>query len=299
MRGTYGASRPHIFSSAASLLSCPPIRRPGGARLCLFSAISLLAVCALSTCAPPKQASVQAAAGQRGVVVSSHPAATAIGLAVLEAGGNAVDAAVATGLAVGVADPFNSGIGGGGFLLVRRSDGTVFTVDGRETAPAAASADMFLRDGELRPEESRLGPRAVGVPGLLACYVEALERAGSRPLSALIEPSITLAEEGVVLDLHDQEKWRPAADSLRLDPASKKIFLHPDGSPRKAGERLKQPDLAETYRRIASKGLDFFYRGEFSQRLASYMKENGGLISLADMQAYRAIARPPVTAKYH
>jgi len=234
-----------------------------------------------------------------GVVVSSHRAATAIGISILEDGGNAVDAAVATGLAVGVADPFNSGIGGGGFILVRLSDGSVFTVDGRETAPAAAYRDMFLRNGKAAPERSRQGPLAVGVPGLLAGYALALERAGSIPLGRLIEPSIRLAEEGFVLEALHEERIRRAAEALKNDPASKDIFLLPDGKPRRAGALLQQPDLAETYRQIAEGGTEAFYRGVFARKLAAYMAANGGVISLRDLEEYRAVVRPPVVGRYN
>ncbi len=259
----------------------------------------LLTVLLFSSCGSPTRSSVSAVTGDTGVVVSSHPAASKIGLAVLQSGGNAVDAAVATGLAVGVVDPFNSGIGGGAFILVRRSDGTVFTVDGRETAPRAASRDMFITEGEVRPEQSRTGPLAVGTPGLLAAYVKALERAGSRPLSELIAPSVTLAETGRVLDGYELKRYSKALEKLRQDPASGRIYLAPDGSPWVYGDTLRQPDLAETYRKIGNGGLDYFYRGEFARRLDAYMETNGGLVSLEDMRNYKAVVRPPIVGTYH
>ncbi|MFQ6676190.1 MAG: gamma-glutamyltransferase [Fidelibacterota bacterium] len=232
------------------------------------------------------------------MVVSSHPVATQIGLNVLQNGGNAVDAAVATGLALGVVDQFNSGVGGGGYMVIRMSDGAMFAIDGRETAPLAASRDMYLREGEYRPSLSRRGPLAVAVPGLLAAYLLALDLAGTRPLGELIDPSVTVARDGFVLDGYYVSRYRSVADELRKDPASALIYFRPDGSLMGEGDTLKQPDLAETYERIAAGGLDYFYRGEFAQRLEAYMAIAGGLITAEDMARYRAVAREPVVGRY-
>jgi gamma-glutamyltranspeptidase/glutathione hydrolase len=217
---------------------------------------------------------------------------------VLRRGGNAIDAAVATGLVLGVVDQFNSGIGGGGFLLLRLADGKVFAVDGREKAPAAASRGMFVKEGGYDSRLSRVGPRAVGVPGILAAYEKALDLGGSRSLGELIQPAIDLAEQGFVLDAYALSRYRNAIEELRRDAASARIYLHPDGSQLKEGDILRQPDLAETYRRIAAEGLSYFYRGEFARRFASYMAENGGFITLEDMESYRAVMREPVVGKY-
>jgi len=231
-------------------------------------------------------------------VVSSHPAATSAGLEILRQGGNAVDAAVATGLALGVVDQFNSGIGGGGFLLLRLAGGAVFAVDGREKAPAAASRDMFLKDGLYDPKLSRVGPLAVGVPGIVAAYEKALELAGSRSLEELLEPALTLAEQGFLLDAYALSRYRRALEALRRDPPSAMIYFRPDGSPLEENDMFRQPDLAETYRRIAREGSEYFYRGEFARRLASFMAESGGLIALEDMRGYRAVAREPIVGSY-
>jgi len=257
-----------------------------------------LAALLAGACSPRTRSPASAAAGTSGVVVSSHPDASEIGLSVLVSGGNAVDAAVAAGLAVGVVDPFNSGIGGGAFLVVRRSDGTVFTVDGRETAPAAATRDMYVENGEVVSGRSREGPLAVGTPGLLAAYVKALDLAGSRPLAELIDPSIRLAETGRILDAYEYDRYLRSLDALRRDPAAARVYLAPDGSPWNQGDRLRQPDLASTYRKIARGGTEYFYRGEFAHRLASYMEANQGLLSLEDMEGYQAVVRPPITGSY-
>lgn len=233
-----------------------------------------------------------------GLVVSSHPAASRAGLQVLRQGGNAVDAAVAAGLALGVVDQFNSGVGGGGFVLFRLFDGTVHAIDGREKAPAAASRGMFVRDGSYDPSLSREGPLAVGVPGILAAYEKALELGGSRPLGELIEPAVLLAEKGFSLDRYGMSRYEKAIEALRQDPASARIYFRSDGSPLREGDLLKQPDLAETYRRIGKEGSDYFYRGEFARRLAAFMEAKGGLVSLADMRNYRAVVREPVVGSY-
>ncbi|MFQ6615317.1 MAG: gamma-glutamyltransferase, partial [Fidelibacterota bacterium] len=239
------------------------------------------------------------ASGKNGVVVSSHPLASEIGLKVLRNGGNAVDAAVATGLALGVVDQFNSGLGGGGFMVIRMGDGAIYTVDGREMAPMAAHRDMFLRDGEYRPHLSRRGPLAVGVPGLLALYGLALELAGTRPLAELIEPSITVAREGFALDSYYVSRYTDVADELRKDPASSLIYFRSDGSLLREGNILRQPDLADTYRRIAEEGVDYFYRGEFARELAAFMASVGGLITEEDMARYQAVVRDPVVGRYN
>jgi gamma-glutamyltranspeptidase/glutathione hydrolase len=217
---------------------------------------------------------------------------------VLRGGGNAVDAAVATGLALGVVDQCNSGIGGGGFLLVRRANGEVFAIDGRERAPAAASRGMYLKQGEYDPALSREGPLAVGVPGILAAYEKALERAGSKPMAEVIQPAINLAEKGFVLDGYAVSRTAKAIDALRRDPPSARIYFGPHGSSLEENDLLKQPDLAETYRRIAVQGSDYFYRGAFARRLASYMEQKGGLITVADMHDYRAVVREPIVGTY-
>jgi gamma-glutamyltranspeptidase/glutathione hydrolase len=238
------------------------------------------------------------ATDRRGLVVSSHPAASAIGQGVLDRGGNAVDAAVATGLALGVVDQFNSGIGGGGFLLLRMADGTVYALDGREKAPAGAGRDMYVTDGVYDPERSKIGPLAVAVPGLLAAYAKALELGGSLPLSRLIQPVIELAEQGFTLDEYYLARYERAIERLRADPASARIYLYPDGSSFGKGDLLTQPDLAETYRKIARQGIGYFYQGEFAQRMASCMRDSGGLITREDMGNYNAEVREPVVGSY-
>ena len=233
-----------------------------------------------------------------GTVVSAHPIATKIGMEVLLDGGNAVDAAVAVGFAMGVVDQFHSGIGGGGFIVIRMADGTIHTIDGRETAPAAATRDMYLRNGEFDPSLSQEGVLAVGVPGIVAAYEEALDLVGTKALAEVIQPSIPVARDGFKLDKPYANVIQETAEKLKTDPASAAIYLHKDGSPLAAGEILRQPDLAATYEKIAAGGADYFYRGEFAEQLADYMKANDGLITAADMTGYTVRHREPIVGNY-
>jgi len=235
---------------------------------------------------------------EKGVVVSMHPIASQMGINVLKEGGNAVDAAVATGLALGVVEQYYSGIGGGGFIVIRMADGTVMTIDGREKAPIAATRDMYLKNGEVNSELSQRGPLAVAVPGLLAAYEKALKLAGTKTLSELISPSIDVARNGFYLDDYYISNYKEAMVGLFKDPASSNIYVRSDGSPLKAGDKLIQSDLANTYQQIADEGIDYFYQGNFAQRLADYMIENGGLITYQDMISYQAEVREPVVGRY-
>jgi gamma-glutamyltranspeptidase/glutathione hydrolase len=260
--------------------------------------LAFILVIAVGCASTPRTASTSPASGSQGVVVASHPIAAEVGLNVLKSGGNAVDAAVAVGLALGVVDQFNSGVGGGGFIVIRMADGSVYTIDGRETAPAAASRDMYIRGGGFDPRLSKVGPLAVGVPGIVAAYDKALELAGTKPLDELLSPSIKVAENGFELDDYYISRYSDAIEELAKDSVSARIYLHPDGSSLQPGDILKQPDLASTYRKLADKGLDYFYRGEFAQVLSDYMNESGGLIAFGDMVDYAAIVRRPIIGTY-
>ncbi len=236
--------------------------------------------------------------GDVGTVVSAHPIATKIGVEVLRDGGNAVDAAVAVGFALGVVDQFHSGIGGGGFIIIRMADGTIHTIDGRETAPAAAARDMYLRDGQFDPSLSQEGVLAVGVPGIVAAYTEALELLGTKTLEEVMRLSIMVAQAGFILDEPYANVIRETAEKLKNHPASAAIYLHKDGSPLAAGEILRQPDLAVTYEKIAVGGVNYFYQGEFAEQLAAYMEANGGLITETDMAGYTVRHREPIVGNY-
>src|SRR6266481_6180742 len=199
--------------------------------------------------------------GEHGIVATVHPLATEAAIQAMKQGGNAIDAAVAAALTLGVVDGHNSGLGGGCFMLIRLANGSVAAIDGRETAPAAATRDMFLRGGKADPGLSLNGPLAVGVPGALAAYDYAVQHYGKLPLKTLLLPAARLAEEGFPINRHYAAVLAATAGELKQFEAARAIFLHRDGSAFTMGELIKQPDLARTYRAIAAQGIDWFYRG--------------------------------------
>ena len=238
------------------------------------------------------------AAEKTGAVVTVHPLATKAAEQAFKQGGNAVDATVAAALTLGVVDGFNSGIGGGCFMLIRKPDGTFVAIDGRETAPQKASRDMFLRDGKADLNLSRTGGLAIGVPGALAAYDLAIREHGRIDLADHLGQAAAIAEEGFALDKAYLGRLGQAVEKLRKFPDSARIFLDADGNPWPSGHRLKQPDLARSYRKIARHTTDWFYRGPFALKTEEWMLANGGLISRADLAAYKARRREPVRSTY-
>jgi gamma-glutamyltranspeptidase/glutathione hydrolase len=238
----------------------------------------------------------------RGMVVSAQREASAAGLAILQAGGNAVDAAVAVGYALAVVDPCCGNIGGGGFMLIHRAaggNGGDTLVNFRETAPAAATAEMYL-DPEGKPirDASLYGYRAVAVPGTVKGLDLALRRYGRLDRAAVMEPAIPLARDGFVLGKPDADIIARAASRLAADPESARIFLHPDRTPYQAGERLVQPDLARILERIAADGGDAFYRGPVASAIEAASAAQGGIITAADLAGYAATELPPLACAY-
>jgi gamma-glutamyltranspeptidase/glutathione hydrolase len=260
-------------------------------------------------CAPSQPVSVLPAAwrhtgkapiatGDRAMVVSSHPIASAVGRDIMQAGGNAVDAAVAVGFALAVVHPVAGNIGGGGFMVMRMNDGQAYALDYRETAPTGATRDMFLDSLGNVSEKSRIGHLASGVPGAVAGMVAAHQRFGKLPLAQVIDPAIRLARDGFVLDSHRAGSLRGAARRLRQFPASARQFL-PNGTDGPAdGYLLRQPDLARTLEAIKTSGRDGFYRGWVADSIAAEMQRGGGLISKADLAGYEAKWREPIRIDY-
>ena len=236
--------------------------------------------------------------GTRGIVSSTHPLATEAGLAVLKNGGNAVDAAVAVGLTLGVVDGYNSGIGGGCFMLIRRADGKVIALDGREVAPAAATRDMYIRDGKADTALSQTGPLASGVPGALATYGQAVREHGRKPLAELIAPAARIAEEGFRINGIYARRIASTATQLRRFASPREIFFKSDGQPLAEGDLLKQADLGRSYRAIAKEGVDWFYRGAYATAVDAWMREHQGTLTAADFRNYVVKARTPLTSTY-
>jgi gamma-glutamyltranspeptidase/glutathione hydrolase len=237
------------------------------------------------------------ATGTHGAISTIHPLATQVGLDVLKRGGNAVDAAVAVGLALGVVDPHHSGLGGGCFLLIRKPNGEIIAIDGRECAPAAATRETFLRDGKADPKLSQIGPLACGVPGALAAYAEAAQTLGRKSFADLIAPSIPLAEDGFAVHKALAKILNDSAEELGQNEAAFAVY-GPKERLWQAGDVLKQSDLAQTYRAISSEGTDWFYRGAFAEKLEKWMQDNGGVMTAKDLAEYKTVRREPIRGTY-
>ncbi|MDZ7361553.1 MAG: gamma-glutamyltransferase [candidate division KSB1 bacterium] len=236
---------------------------------------------------------------KNGMVVSSHYLASQAGVEVMKKGGNAVDAAIATGFALAVTHPSAGNIGGGGFMIVYKNDGSVTAFDFREKAPAAAHERMYLdANGQYIKNLNHDGYLAIGVPGTVAGFFLAHEKLGSKPMSELIAPAISLAEKGFPLswDLHDD--FKDLAPTFKKYPGSAKVFFKRDTVLYEPGEIWRQPDLAKTLRRIQKYGRDGFYKGETARLLAADMRKNGGLITEEDLANYQAKERQPIHGVY-
>lgn len=238
------------------------------------------------------------ATSTKGMVASVHPLATDAGVDALRRGGNAVDAAIATALTLGVVDGYNSGIGGGCFILIRRADGSLIAIDGREMAPAAAHRDMYLVDGKPSTQLSQIGPLASGVPGALAAYAEAVEEHGRLKLSELLEPAADIAEDGFKVSAAYSNALKSTRATIQQFPETARVLLKPDGTAYESGEVLRQPDLARTFRQIARHGTDWFYRGEFARRTGEWMQQHGGIMTADDFANYHTVRRKPIVTRY-
>lgn len=238
----------------------------------------------------------QPARTHHAMVVSIHHAASDAGVEILKEGGNAVDAAVATGFALAVVYPAAGNLGGGGFMLIRDHNGQATFLDYREKAPAKASADMYLDSkGNVIPESSLIGYRASGVPGSVAGMVYAEKKYGKLTLQKVIAPAIRLAEQGFVLGAEEAKNLQ--STNLSRFPESKRIFQR-DGNFYKEGDAFRQPDLAKTLKRIAA-DPDDFYHGKIAKEIAAAMAKGGGLITEKDLADYEVKEREPLTGSYH
>ncbi|MEO0997693.1 MAG: gamma-glutamyltransferase [Pseudomonadota bacterium] len=235
-----------------------------------------------------------------GMVASQSKLATAVGARVLAAGGNAVDAAVAVGFALAVTLPRAGNIGGGGFMLVYLAEEKrTVAIDYRETAPAAATRDMFLdADGNADSNASRFTRAAAGVPGTVAGLHHAHRRYGSLEWAELLAPAIELAADGIVVSDDLSASLQRSRARMSPHPASVAAFFKADGSSYRPGEALRQPDLANSLRLIAEQGPAAFYEGDIAALIVADMAANGGLITAEDLAAYRVVEREPVYGNY-
>jgi gamma-glutamyltranspeptidase/glutathione hydrolase len=232
-------------------------------------------------------------------IASAHPLATETGFAILDAGGNAFDAAVAMSAVLGVVEPYGSGIGGGGFWLLHRAeDCRQVVLDGRERAPLAAHRDLFL-DGEGRfiPDLALVGPLSAGIPGTPAALVQLAEGYGRIPLAQALAPAIHLARDGFEIGDAYRRLASRRLQALQASPAAAAQFLV-DGEVPTRGHRLRQPDLAETLEHLASRGRAGFYAGVTAERLVSGVRAAGGIWTAEDLAEYRAIERTPIVGSY-
>ncbi len=245
--------------------------------------------------AVPVAASTSPVHAAHAIVVSVHELASRAGVEIMQAGGNAVNAAVATGFALAVVHPAAGNIGGGGFMLIRMADGKAHFLDYREKAPASATRDMYLdAQGNVIPDASEIGYKAIGVPGSVAGMVFAEQKYGKLTLKQVMAPAVHLAREGYALT------WGEAADMhdrhLAEFPESRRVFQR-NGDYYKQGEIFRQPDLAKTLERIAEKPDDF-YHGSLARELAAAMQKGGGLITSDDLARYEVKEREPVRGTY-
>nr|WP_308911953.1 gamma-glutamyltransferase [Pseudokordiimonas caeni] len=237
---------------------------------------------------------------ERGMVVSQEGHASEAGLEILKAGGNAVDAAVATGFALAVTHPQAGNIGGGGFMMVYlKKENRVIAIDYREMAPARAHRDMFLNAaGDVDTQLTWFSNKASGVPGTVMGMTEALAKYGTMPLKKVMAPAIRLAEDGFPVSYALADSLARYQKRLTADPATARYFFKADGSPYRAGEILRQKDLAKTLKTIAEKGAAGFYEGAVADKLVATMEASGGIITHADLKNYKAVERTPVRGTY-
>ncbi|WP_310489396.1 gamma-glutamyltransferase [Chamaesiphon sp. VAR_69_metabat_338] len=256
--------------------------------------ISLLPILAGS--APVFAAYPRPTRSQNGMVASAHPLATQAGVDILRQGGNAVDAAVATTLAISVVEPFSAGIGGGGFMVTKMGK-DVRSLDFRERAPQKASRNMYLdAQGKVRPNASLEGHLAAGVPGTIAGLAAAHQQYGKLPWRTVVAPAIKLAREGFIVSDIYTEQAKSKQKLLASNPAAREIFTR-NGKPLQPGERLVQRDLARTLITVA-RNPQSFYTGSIALAIDRDMRQNQGLITRADLQAYRPKWREPVCGKF-
>jgi len=234
------------------------------------------------------------------MVVSAHVLASQAGVEILKKGGNAIDAAVATGFALAVVYPVAGNLGGGGFLVARFADGTATTIDYREKAPLAATRDMFLDStGTFVPERSQRGYLASGVPGSPAGLLMAHQKYGCLPLQVVLAPAIRLAEEGFPLSRDEANRLNAYRNAFLRYPGTARYFTKEDPADRyEEGERFVQRDLAQVLKRIRNEGRSGFYRGRTADLIVAEMRRGGGLITHEDLLRYQPVERPPVIGTY-
>ena len=259
---------------------------------------TLIATALVLTVSGVQAASQAPVAGENGMVVTAQHLATHVGVDVLKAGGNAVDAAVAVGYALAVVYPAAGNLGGGGFMTVQLADGRKTFLDFREKAPLAATANMYLdKDGNVIEGLSAKGHLAVGVPGTVSGMELALSKYGTLKRAQVIAPAIKLAENGFALEQGDIDLLHTATGEFEKDKDLRAIFLH-NGQPMQVGQKLVQKDLAKTLKEISAKGSDGFYKGWVAKALVDSSQAGKGIITQADLDKYKTRELAPIECDY-
>jgi gamma-glutamyltranspeptidase/glutathione hydrolase len=236
--------------------------------------------------------------GKKGMVVAAHPEAVAAGLNTLKKGGNAVDAAVATAFALNAAEPFASGIGGGGFMVIfLAKEKKVTVINFREKAPADATPTMYLDKGNIQESWRKSHGLAVGVPGSLAGCAYALEKYGTKKLENVLESAIQIAERGIPVSETFSQINKDEYEKILQNAGESSIYLH-DGFPYEPGDIYRNPDLAHTFRRLVSRGWRDFYDGEIAAEIIKAVQRNGGIMKREDLAQYSPIEQPPLKGTY-
>jgi gamma-glutamyltranspeptidase/glutathione hydrolase len=274
----------------------PASARPAGTYFMKLKQSILCGIVMVALCASALAGNmVHPTHGPKAMVASIQPDASDAGVAIMKAGGNAVDAAVAVGFALAVTHPEAGNLGGGGFMLFRRPDGEVHFLDYREKAPSKATVDMYLdKNGNVIAEMSTIGYKAIAVPGSVAGLAYAQQHWGKLKLQQVIEPAIRLARDGFVLDYNTAMDFRKK--EMALFPETNRIFQR-DGNFYEPGDLFKQPELAKTLERIA-KNPDDFYHGDLARDLATAMQQGGGLVTAEDLAAYEVKERQAIRGTY-
>jgi gamma-glutamyltranspeptidase / glutathione hydrolase len=280
-------------------------------RLMTLIVVAALSAVPAAATAQPAQADKQPTAiGRGGAAATVDLLATSAAVEALRDGANAIDAAVVAAAVLGVTEPFSCGIGGGGFMVIRTSDGKVTTIDHRERAPAAMRPDSFFEAGQpLAFNDARYSGLSVGVPGTVRGWEEALRRYGTLSLTEALRPAIQVARDGFVVDQTFAEQTQQNLDYFDDVPSTRALYLDPDGTPRDVGTVLRNPDLARTYQRIAHLGAKGFYRGAVADAMVEAVQHppvaadanhtwRPGLMTMRDVKAYVAPERAPTRVGY-
>ena len=236
---------------------------------------------------------------ENGVVAAAKPEASKVGIEILKKGGNAVDAAVATAFAVGVLEPNASGIGGGGFMLIKPAHGESVIIDFREEAPGKATPDMYTLDenGKAINNEATVGGKAVGVPGETTGLLTALKKYGTMSRREVMQPAIDFAYNGIPVTLNLSSIISDNYDKISKYPETAKIYLN-DGLPYEVGDKIKNVDYGKTLEKIADNGASAFYRGEIAEKIANEVQKQGGIITTEDLKNYFVKMRKPIEGEY-